>query len=147
MNFQTIIEELDKLYEEEPKKVTEEEITEEDFESEALVEAAEDEEILIDDEPITDDEEAEVSEETEAELEDTEETTEVQAVLECAKCGALMLKSEAEVENSEDSDLVNIEEACQYCEESAGYKILGNLTPVENEAPLDEGICDRENKN
>jgi hypothetical protein len=31
----------------------------------------------------------------------------------------------------EASDLVNIEDACQYCEEAAGYTIIGAIAPYE----------------
>lgn len=141
MNFQIILEELNRLYEGENTKVAEEESVEEvleeafveEPETEAISEAAEDEEVLIDDESIIDDEVEEVVEETET-----------QVVLECANCGALTLRVSADIVATEDNDLVNVEEACQYCEESKGYKILGNLVPVEEaEAPLDEGLFDK----
>lgn len=152
MNFQTILEELDKLYVEEVKTGDVEEETAEDVavaenpEDKVLNEAVEDEEILINDEPIIDDEtpEAEATED----VEDNEtEASDMQVVLECTNCGALTLSLNTEIRSEEDG-LVNVEETCQYCEEAKGYKILGNLVPAEaveevaeeaeeDEAPLD----------
>lgn len=132
MNFQTILEELDKIYEELPAEeakkdgediTTEEEVTEAC--DKTLTEDA-DEEVLIDDEPIIDDEVAE----EEIPVEDA------QLVLECAKCGALVIKPDSDVKVDEETDLANVDEACQYCEEAEGYKILGNL--VVSEAPAEE---------
>jgi hypothetical protein len=112
MNFQTILEELDKLYEEEQLPV-------EKPEEEVLSEGG-DEEVLTDDEPIVDDEAVEVP------VDETEEAPK-QLVLECSKCGALSLKNEEEVVVDEATDLANVEEKCQFCEEAEGYKILGAM--------------------
>ena len=111
-----------------------------------LIEDA-DEEILIDDEPVEDDEAAqeeaadEADEADEAE-EAVEETEEVQLVLECSTCGALALKTEADVEIDAETTLANIKEECQYCEEAKGYKIIGTLAPyaATEEEPIEEGI-------
>ena len=77
------------------------------------------------------DEEAEV----EAEPEDTEEAVadEPQFVLECSKCGGLIIKAEADCKIDEAESLVNIGEACQYCETAEGYKILGTMVPYTEE--------------
>jgi rubrerythrin len=148
MNFQTILEELDKLYEEDleknlDKKVAAEEKVEDDKveEKEALTEAAEDEEILVDEEPIVDDETA--AEET---VEEAEELEEAQLVLECENCGAITLKAEADVKVDEETDLANIEEKCQYCEEAKGYKIVGTVMPYEGteEDPAEDPVEDAE---
>jgi hypothetical protein len=64
-----------------------------------------------------------------------------QVILECSKCGALAIKDEADVKVDEESDLANIDEACQYCEEAEGYKIIGVVAPYEiAEEELEEGI-------
>lgn len=133
MNFQTVLEELDKIYEELPAEETTEKEVEDSVVEEEVTEACDktltedaDEEVLIDDEPIIDDEVAD----EEAPAEDA------QLVLECAKCGALVIKSDSDVKVDEETDLANVDEACQYCEEAEGYKILGNL--VVSEAPVEE---------
>lgn len=125
MNFQTILEELDRLYEEDKVKVEEEaveevteEVSEEDVVTEQLNEEAEvveeDEEIeIVDDEPVVE--------------------AEAQFVLECTKCGGLMIKAEADVKADEESGLANMDEACQYCEATDGYKVIGTMVPFEAE--------------
>lgn len=126
MNFQTILEELDRIYEELPaEEITKktDEVTEPYVE--ALTEDSEDE-VLIDDEPIVDDEAAE-----EAPAEEIAEEAPKQVVLECSKCGGLVIKDEADVKVDEETDLANIEDACQYCEETAGYTIVGTIAPYE----------------
>lgn len=84
---------------------------------ESLTEAAEDEEIEFAEEPV-----APIDEPTEEAR---------QLILECAKCGALVIKDEADVVVDEESDLVNVEDECEYCEEKAGYKIIGVVAPYE----------------
>lgn len=97
---------------------------------ESLTEAAEDEEIEFAEEPV-----APIDEPTEEAR---------QLILECAKCGALAIKDEADVVVDEESDLVNVEDECEYCEEKEGYKIIGVVAPYEvaeevaNEEPVDE---------
>ena len=135
MNFISTFDELNKLYEEViPKadeKATEEATTEEKpveeaCTKEALTEAADDEEIeIIDDEaPI---EEPVVEDEPR------------QLILECDKCGALVVKSEADIVADEESGLVNVEDECQFCEETKGYKIVGVMLPYEAaEEPVED---------
>ena len=101
---------------------------------EELTEAADDEEIeIVDDEvPVE-----EIAEEEPAADEPR------QVIMECSKCGALVIKDEADVVADEESDLVNIEDECQYCEEAEGYKIIGTMIPYEvaevaEEAPVEE---------
>ena len=130
MNFQTILEELDRLYEEDRVKVEEEaveEVTEEISEEEVVTEQLKEEaEVIEDDEEIAivDDEPAVEEEAVEAEA---------QFVLECAKCGGLMIKAEADVKADEETGLANMDEACQYCEATDGYKIIGTMVPFEVE--------------
>ena len=132
MNFQTVLEELDRLYEELPAEATAKKADEEEV-VESLVEDAEeviedDEEVLIDGEPIVDDEATE----------DTDEPKQI--VLACSKCGALVIKDEAAIEVDESTDLINVEEECQYCEKAEGYTIVGAIMPYElaAEAPEEE---------
>lgn len=131
MNFQTILEELDRLYEN-----TQEEPIEEAIE-ESLVEET-DEEVLIDDEPIVDDEVQE--EESETEVEENEAPKQV--VLECSNCGALVIKNEADIKVDEETDLVNVEDECQFCEEANGYKIVGSLVSYEGVEEVTESLTE-----
>jgi hypothetical protein len=81
-----------------------------------LTEAVEDEEIeIVDDEPK-------------------------QTIIECAKCGALVIVDEVEVD--EESDLVNVKDECKFCEEKEGYKIIGSVLPYE--APEADEVVDEE---
>ena len=131
MNFQTILEELDRIYEELPAEETfKKEVDEVAEVSEACDKALtedSDEEVLIDDEPIVEEPK--------------------QLVLECSKCGALAIRAEADVKVDEETDLANVEDACQYCEETAGYKIIGIVAPFESingtEDVIEEGLFDK----
>lgn len=158
MNFQSILEELNKLYEEEKltEEVVKEEVIAEDCDK-TLTEDDDEEIEIVDDEAVAE-EEPTVDEESEVA---------VQHVLECANCGALTIKAEADVVIDE-SGVANVEEACQYCEETKGYKVIGNFVPaveesvegpvgdvveeepeeveVESEEDLDEGIFDSKKK-
>lgn len=88
-------------------------------ESYKLTEAADDSDV-----------EADVSEEV-LEQENTKEETPAQLVLECSKCGALVIKGEADVEIDSETDLANVKDTCEFCEETEGYKVLGALAPHE----------------
>ena len=75
-----------------------------------------------------------------------------QLILECSKCGALVIKDESDIELDEEADLVNVNDECAFCEETVGYTIVGAVVPyevveVENDAEieeaLDEGIFDK----
>ena len=124
MNFQTIIEELDRLYDEEVAKVEEEVAAEEVAEEEVLTEAADEnteEEI-----EIVDDEEAPVEDEP---VEEASIVEEAQLVLECVNCGAIMIKAEADVTVDEEAGVANLGDACQYCESEDGHKVIGTFTP------------------
>ena len=76
-----------------------------------------------------------------------------QVICECDKCGALVIKAEADIIVDEETDLANVEDECQFCEEAKGFKIVGVVAPYEpvdaTEAEadvvdeLDEGIFDR----
>ena len=52
-----------------------------------------------------------------------------QVVLECSKCGALVIKDDVDIKVDDSTDLVNTEDECQYCEEVAGYTIVGAVAP------------------
>lgn len=98
MNFTSVFEELNSLYEDKVDETPVEEVADD----------------VIADEPA--DEEPK------------------QVVLECSKCGALVIKDEIDVAVDAETDLANADEACQYCEETEGYKIVGAVVPyaVEN---------------
>ena len=105
---------------------------------EELTEAAEDEEIEIVDDEVVDEapmDDIPVEEPVE-ELDDEPK----QLILECDKCGALVIKDEADIVTDEESDLVNIEEECKFCEETKGYKIIGTLLPYEVSENIDSEI-------
>ena len=124
MNFISTFDELNKLYEE--LKV-EEACTEE------LTEAAEDE-MTEDEFPVEDEVPAE-----ETVVEDEPR----QVICECDKCGALVIKDEADIVIDEESDLVNVEDECQFCEEAKGFKIVGVVAPYEvtvEEEPAEEVV-------
>lgn len=125
MNFISTFEELNKLYEDVQP-------VEEPQAEEELVEAAEDEEIEIveDEAPV---EEAPVEE-------PIVEEEPKQVICECSKCGALVIKEEAEVKAGEETDLVNVEDECEYCEEAEGYKIIGVVAPYEAVEVIEEGL-------
>ena len=115
MNFISTFDELNKLYEEKTEKV------EESCTKEELNEAAEDEEIeIVDDESQV--------EEIPAEEPAVEEEPK-QTIIECSKCGALVIVDE--VAADEESDLVNIDDECKFCEEKEGFKIVGSVVPYE----------------
>ena len=105
---------------------------------EALVEAAEEEPEIVEDEiEIIDDEEP--VEEVPAEEPVAEEEPK-QTIIECSKCGALVIVAEVEVD--EESDLVNVKDKCKFCEEKEGYKIVGSVVPYEvvEEEPIEEAF-------
>lgn len=143
MNFQTILEELDRLYDEpvekelgDEKVIDEETMEEEQPEAEALTEASGDGEA----EEVTAEETEPAGEEP---VENTEEDAEEsRLVLECANCGAVIIRAEADVKVDAESDLANVEEPCQYCEESAGYAILGVVAPYAAEEAVVEVVDD-----
>lgn len=59
-------------------------------------------------------------------------------ILECSKCGALVIKDEADVKVDEETDLANIEDECVFCEEAAGYTIVGAVVPYEAAETVEE---------
>jgi hypothetical protein len=147
MNFISTFEELSKLYESKDVKV-EEKVIDEACNKEELTEATEDEEIeIVDDEAPMD---IVVDE-------PVEEQEPIQFVLECSKCGALVVKPEADTTVDEETDLVNMEDECQFCEEAKGYKIIGTLVPyevteaieaeeevAEEEAPVEDEVVEED---
>ena len=143
-NFISTFDELSKLYEEAPVEKKEdkkpEDAVEEACTKEALNEAAEDEEIEIVDDEMPE-EEAPVEDEVADEPVEEEEPRQV--ILECSKCGALVIKPEADIVVDEESDLVNVEDTCEFCEESEGYTILGVVAPYATEDDVvTEGVGD-----
>jgi len=62
-----------------------------------------------------------------------------QIICECDKCGALVIKDEADIVVDEETGLVNVEDECQFCEEAKGFKIVGVVAPYEvAEEPVEE---------
>ena len=155
MNFISAFNELEKLYEgvetevekEDPEETSEETVAEEACIKEELTEAtedevAEDEEIeIVDDEEPVDEIPAEEYVEEPAE-ESIEEGEPKQVIIECDKCGALVIVDETDVKVDEETDLVNVDTECKFCEEKVGYKILGSMVPYEatesEEEPTEE---------
>ena len=108
---------------------------------EELTEAADDEEIeIVDEEPVEDApvDEVPADEEVDVEVVDDENR---QVVIECSKCGALVIVNETDLVVDEASDLVNVDAECQFCEETAGYKIVGSVFPYE---PVEDVVDDEE---
>lgn len=143
MNFISTFDELNKLYEEMPAAKEEDEKLEDTIEEactkEELTEAAEDEEIEIVDDEVAD-------EEVPAEEPAVDEEPK-QVILECDKCGALVIIDEADIKVDEESDLVNVKDKCKFCEEKEGYKIVGSVLPyetvvdpVEVEEPVEDEV-------
>lgn len=137
MNFHTILEELNNLYEE--KKASEFSF---DFDSEADAEVDfEQDKYGIDAAGATADstvdsttDKDEFEDDAEIEIEDEER----QLVLECENCGTLVVKSEDKVKIDEDTDLADVNVKCKSCKKSEGYKIIGVMTPYESDSDEDE---------
>ena len=136
MNFISTFDELNKLYEEVvPEVEKDEEVVEEACDKEELTEAADEAEIeIVDDETPVEEMSTDV-----VPVEEPVEEEPKQFILECDKCGALVIKDEADIVADEDSDLVNIEDECQFCEETKGYKIIGTMIPYEATTETTEG--------
>lgn len=162
MNFQTILEELDRLYEETEKKVDEEPVEEGivgtaigALAGGALANKLTEE----DDEPEKEDMEEgfitgaiggfagtalanKLTEDDDDEVViDGEPVEDAQLVLECTNCGALVIKSETDV--TEEAGVANVGEVCQYCESNEdGYKVIGTFSPYPEteEAPVEESL-------
>ena len=84
------------------------------------------------DEEGFDDSELAMSDETVEKVNEPFEEEETQQIIvECDKCGALVIIDDADVVVDEETDLVNVEDACKFCEETAGYKIVGVVAPYE----------------
>jgi predicted DNA binding CopG/RHH family protein len=81
-----------------------------------------------------------LQEDSDVEIEIVEDEAK-QVVLECKKCGALVVIDEADLKNSEDSDLVNIDDECKFCSEKEGYSVIGTLVPYETEEAETEEIA------
>lgn len=141
MNFISTFDELNKLYEEADVKKAEQDEKIEEADKEELTEAA-DEDVIEDGFA---DEEGIPVEEAPAEEPVIEEEPR-QVICECDKCGALVIKDEADIVVDEESDLVNVEDECQFCEEAKGFKIIGVVAPYEvaeefvEEEPVEESL-------
>lgn len=98
----------------------------------------EDEDIDAVDEASADEDAVEVAEEAAEEAADSE----AQFVLECSKCGGLIVKAAVECNVAEAESLINIGDTCQYCEAAEGYTILGTLVPYEEETEIEDDEAD-----
>jgi hypothetical protein len=130
MNFISTFDELNKLYEEVDVKKVRKVKKVKEADKEELTEAAEDEVVEV------------VEDEVPAEEPAIEEEPR-QVICECDKCGALVIKDEADIVVDEESDLVNVEDECQFCEEAKGFKIIGVVAPYEAgeaEEPVEESL-------
>lgn len=116
MNFISTFDELNKLYEavEAEAVETSAKNVEEACAKRELSEATDEPEISVEDEEI-----------------EIVEDEPRQVIIECSKCGALVIKDEADIIVDEKTDLVNVEDTCAFCEESEGYKIIGVVAPYE----------------
>ncbi len=123
--FMSVFEDLNAIYDEGLESETKEELTEEVMSEPVVAETEATEVAEAAEEPLTEDSEEVVDNNDE----ETEEPK--QLILECDKCGALVIKIESDAVFDEETDLVNVEETCQYCEETAGYKIIGVVAPFE----------------
>lgn len=94
---------------------------EESCDKKKLTEATEDDEIEIVDDEVP--------------AEELAEEDPKQVIIECSKCGALIIKDEADIVVDEESDLVNVEDECKFCEETEGFKIIGAVAPYEVAEP------------
>ena len=111
-NFIGTFDELNKLYEEaEVKEACNKKELTEDEETEIV-----DDEVDVEEIP---------AEEHEVEVEPRH------IICECDKCGALVIKDEADITVDEETDLVNVEDKCEFCDGANGYKIVGVVAPYE----------------
>ena len=152
MNFISTFEELNKLYEEAQKKTVATKTVkpvEEACAKENTVEddktSAVDEGIIGDtvrgaargflglNEDTDEDDEIEVVEDEQDEQAEEEVDEPKQVIIACDKCGAIVLKDDSDIVIDEESDLVNVEDECQFCEETAGYNIIGVVAPYNPE--------------
>lgn len=129
MNLYSLLEELDRIYEEEAQS--------------DIIEL-EDEVIEIEDEEDDEDESSEdefVEEESAKDDHPVEEPVEItDYVLECANCGAVCIKTNKDIKTEENVDLVNVGEACDFCEATTGYILRGGLVdaPAFHQETTDE---------
>lgn len=114
-NFVSVFEELTKLYESD------------DFEAEIPAEEVPEEEIPVEDIP---------ADETVA------DDVPKQLALECAKCGAIILKNEEDVKIDDETDLANVDDSCAFCEEAEGFKVVGAVIPYEGIVVTDDEADD-----
>ena len=122
-NFVSIFEELSKLYEEDETVAVEETVEEVEVVEDEVAEAP-----------------AEKPEDQTDDKEDKAEDEPKKLVLECSKCGNITCLEESEVTVDDETDLANVDVACEACEETAGYKILGELHPYGTEEPVEEAF-------
>lgn len=69
--------------------------------------------------------------ENEEELEDTYIG---KVILHCPVCNSMIYKDLEDIEKSDDEELVNVGEECPYCYVSDGFKVIGIVSPFQEEA-------------
>ena len=118
MNLSNVFEELSRLYESDEEVI-------DDEETEFLTDENVDE-IATEEGPVIEDE-------LESEDEEVASNLECQQVLECQKCGALKIKDCLAISEPDEAGLVNLDDACTFCEEEAGYKVIGSFVATDED--------------
>lgn len=149
MNFNSVFDELSRLYEsvEEPKERTidkakdaanvEKVDSEQEPDRENHIEQKPEKERELD--PRKDILSEDTEDDVDIEIVDDEEpVAPAKQVLECNKCGALVIKNAADVVVDEETGVANASEACQYCEAEEGYRVIGTFTPFEDAEETDD---------
>lgn len=62
-------------------------------------------------------------------MDDLEPSYEGKIILQCPICHSLIYKAEEDLVSDEESDYVNVEEACPYCKEEGGFLVVGKVAP------------------
>lgn len=60
------------------------------------------------------------------------------AILDCCACHSKVFKPVAEIIVDEESQLANVGDECPYCYSVEGYKVVGEVTPVDNDEDVVE---------
>lgn len=79
--------------------------------------------------------------ENEEELEDTYIG---KVILHCPVCNSMIYKDLEDIEKSEEDELVNVGEECPYCYTSEGFKVIGIVSPFQEEPEEEEESEDEE---
>jgi hypothetical protein len=127
-NFISTFEKLNKLYEAPKVDIKKKSVNfsrkkDDACIAKSIAEAADNEEIeIIDDDALSGDDTS---------IDELNEEEPRQVICECDKCGALVIKDESDIVVDEESDLINVDDKCKFCDEAGGYKIVGVVAPYE----------------